>query len=170
MGKHAADPPPDPDDEMRQMFRVEIAPGSATGAWGACAVMVALGAGAWALEVYTRGSLGAWRFALVVPLVLGAVFQGFFVVLFLPFAIAAKATAPGAPRWLRFLARHAGNGLGGMLLVDLLLASLALSYPQPRPWQIYALISAAGFVGGVVAGVRRRRRRWALWRAERESR
>ncbi|MBR7837896.1 hypothetical protein KDL01_31775 [Actinospica durhamensis] len=170
MGTHAAGPPADPDDEMRQMFQVEIAPDSATGVWGALALTVALGAGAWALEVYTRGSLGAWRFALVVPLVLGAAFQGFFVVLFLPVAIAAKATAPGAPRWLRFLARHAGNGFLAMLLVDLLLASLALSYPQPRPWQFYALISAAGFVGGVVVGVRRRRRRWAAWRAERGSR
>lgn len=48
---------------------------------------IAAGVAAWAIAMYTRTSLGAWRFLLVVPLTAYAVYTG---AMFLVFGIASR--------------------------------------------------------------------------------
>ena len=96
VGKHASGPSPDPNDEIREMFRVDIDDRAKRTGWQVCAVTVAGGLSAWAISAFTGGLLGPWRFALVVPIALYTAYTGIFAVVFLAFALAAKTTAKQA--------------------------------------------------------------------------
>jgi hypothetical protein len=164
VGKHASGPPPDPDDEIREMFRVDIEDRAKRTGWQVCAVTVAGGLSAWAVSAFTGGLLGPWRFALVVPIALYTAYTGIFAVVFLALALAAKTTAKGAPRWLRSCARHGGDGVGGLLAAGFLAVVFAPVSSQPQCWWIDCTIAGAAFAAGIAAGIVRRRRRRTKWR------
>lgn len=137
----------------------------------ACAAALGAGALPWALDLYTRGPLGAWRLVLVVPIGIYAVYTGLMAGLFLTIEFAAKATAPNASRRLRLVARYLGNGALGLFFGGITLAGVALSFPQPRPWWFSAVWCGAAVALGDASGVlRRRRRRISVQRAEAEWR
>jgi hypothetical protein len=94
VGKHAAGPPPDPGDELRELFQVEFVDeqGRRVG-WKICASMLAAAAAAWAVATYTEDFLGPWRFLLVALIGLYAAYLGFFVMLFLAAELAVEAAA-----------------------------------------------------------------------------
>ena len=164
MGRHASGPAPDPNDELREIFRVEpLDARSRRDGWGACAVAAGAGVAAWALDVFTRGPLGAWRYLLVVPLGVYTVYLAFFCSIFLAVELASKATARDAPRWLRLVGRYLGTGASGLAFGLTVLAAIALTYPQPRPWWFYAAYAGAACALGVLSGTLRRRRRRARW-------
>lgn len=146
------------------MFRVDIDDQAKRTGWQVCAVTAAGGLSAWAISAFAGGLLGPWRFALVVPIALYTVYTGIFAVVFLALALAAKATAQGAPRWLRFGARHGGNGVGGLLAAGLLVVVFAPVSSQPQSWWITCTIAGAAFAAGIAAGIVRRRRRRARWK------
>lgn len=136
----------------------------------ACAAALGSGALAWAIDLFTRGPLGAWRLALVVPIGIYAVYTGLVAGLFLTFEFAAKATDPHASRRLRLVARHLGNGALGLFFGGITLVGVVLSYPQPRPWWFSAVWCGAAVAVGVTSGIlRRRRRRIDVQRAEAEG-
>ncbi|WP_034263110.1 hypothetical protein [Actinospica robiniae] len=168
MSRHASDPPR-PDDEAGRTFSFEIEVETPLQISVSSALVLAEIVGAWALAEFAQQSLGLWRFALAVPLVLIALVQGLLTFIALAALIGERPIAPNAPRWLRVAARYLGYGLGGMLLADLVMAGMTISYPQPRPWIGYVSISAAAFVVGVASGIKHRRRRRARLREERSS-
>lgn len=166
MSGHASDPPR-PDDETGHTFEIQVETPLQISV--SSALVLAEIVGAWALAVFAQQSLGIWRFALAVPLVLIALPQGLLTLIALAAFVGGQPIAPNAPRWLRVAARYLGYGLGGMLLADLVMACMSISYPQPRPWIGYESISAAAFVVGVASGIRHRRRRRTRLREQRDS-
>jgi len=55
VGKHASGPPPDPNDEIREMFRVDIDDRAKRTGWQVCAVTAAGGLSVWAISALTGG-------------------------------------------------------------------------------------------------------------------
>jgi hypothetical protein len=94
VGKHAAGPPPDPGDEVRELFRIEFVDeqGRRVG-WKICASMAAAAAAAWAVAMFTEGFLGPWRFLLVALIGLYAAYLGLFFMLFLVAELATGLVA-----------------------------------------------------------------------------
>jgi hypothetical protein len=124
VGKHVSSPPPDPNDELRGIFQVEMADGqSVRNGWMACAAAAVAGTAAWAVAEFTEGALGPWRFALVVPLALYTAYLGVVAAVFLVVLLASKATAPQAPRRLRVGSRHLGKGALALLVVGAFLGA-----------------------------------------------
>lgn len=150
------------------MFRGDIEDRARRTGWQVCLVAAATGLSAWAVSAFTRGLLGSWRFALVVPLALSAAYTGMFAIAFLVFALVAKVTAKDAPRWLRFCARHGGDGVGGLLAAGLLVVVFAPVSPQPQSWRINCAIVGGAFAAGIATGIVRRRRRRTKWRNARD--
>jgi hypothetical protein len=167
VGRHSSGPAPDPEDEARLLFRVEVEqPDRETkrnllGILPGAAVM---GVGAWAIDRYTQTSLGAWRYAIVAPLTLFAAGGAILGVVFGGLLLASKADSDGVPRWFRRAVHDLFSGLFAVALIGLwFLGAYRIAEPYPHGTLLPAVVCAAAFAAGVTAArIRRRRLRLAF--------
>ena len=167
MGSHSSGPAPDPEDEARSLFRVEMdQPSRETkrNLLGMLPGMAVMAVGAWAIDRYTQTSLGAWRYVFVVPLTLFAAGGAILGVVLGGLLLASKADADGAPRWFRRAVHDAFGGLLAVALIGLwFLGAYQIAEPPPRGTLLPAVVCAAAFTAGVTAArIRRRRLRMAF--------
>ena len=165
MGSHSSGPAPDPEDEARSLFRVEMdQPSRETkrNLLGMLPGMAVTGVAAWAIDRYAQ--VGAWRYVFVVPLTLFAVCGGIIGVVLGGLLLASKADADGAPRWFRRAVHDAFGGLLAVALIGLwFLGAYQIAEPPPRGTLLPAVVCAAAFAAGVTAArIRRRRLRLAF--------
>jgi len=169
VGRHASGPAPDPEDEARLLFRVDVEQPDRETERNVLAMLpgaAVMGVGAWAIDRYTQSGLGAWRYVFVVPLTLFAAGGAVLGVLFGGLLLQAKADADGTPRWFRRAVRDLFGGLFGVALIGLwFFSTYQLTEPHPRSALFPAAVCAAAFAAGVTAArIRRRRLRLAFTR------
>ncbi len=127
---------------------------------------LAVGVGAWAIATYTRDSLGAWRYLLVVPLALYAGVMALAAVVFVFTAWASRPEHPTRRRWVGRLPR----ALPVLVLATMLAAVVEFAYRWNHDGPLKAVEKFPWVSLVIVALVlhldhrEHRGQRWRFWR------